>query len=54
MLKKMLQKKATKDRIRQAIEHQDVQRGQAEAKARAKDVLKRLDEKKRNVQAPNS
>ncbi len=54
MLKKLLQKKASKDRIRQAVEHQDVQRGQAEAKARAQDVLKRLEEKKRRAQASNS
>lgn len=50
MLKKLLQKKASKDRIRRAVEHQDIQRGQAEAKARAKDLLKRLEEKKRNAQ----
>lgn len=53
MLKKFLQKKASKDRMRQAVEHQDVQRGQAEAKARAQDVLKRLEEKKRRAQASN-
>lgn len=51
MLKKLLQKKASKDRIRQAVEHQDIQRGQAEAKARAQDLLRRLEEKKRNSQA---
>ena len=50
MLKKLLQKKASKDRIRRAVEHQDIQRGQAEAKARAKYLLKRLEEKKRNAQ----
>ncbi len=47
MLKKLFQKKASKDRIRKAVEHQDMQRGQAEARARAQDMLKRLEERKR-------
>lgn len=50
MLKKLLQKKASKDRLRKAVEHQEIQRGQAEAKARAQDLLRRLDDKKRKAQ----
>jgi len=47
MLKKFFKNKASKDRIRKAVEHQDKQRGQAEARARAQDMLKRMEDKKR-------
>lgn len=53
MLKKLFEKKASKERMRKAVEHQDAQRGQAQAKARAQDMLRRLEEKKRNAQTPN-
>lgn len=53
MLKKLLQKRASKDRMRKAVEHQEIQRGQAEAKARAQDLLKRLEDKKRRAQSSN-
>lgn len=47
MLKKLLKSKASKERIRQAAERQDVKRGEAEARARAHDLLRRLEDKKR-------
>ena len=47
MLKNFFRKKAPKERLEKALEHQDVHRGQAEAKARANKLLKQVDQKKR-------
>lgn len=47
MLKNIFNRKAPKGRLEKAVEHQETQLGQAQAKARAQKLMARMDQKKR-------